>query len=94
MAKFNNKSRPISKEENEEKDTYESAYALYEGRKLTLSAFKSGIFPIKEKKGKGFKTLTPKQMLQRLPIALAQVKADSATEYYMKSDKSYILCTE
>ena len=26
-------------------------------------------------KGKGLKILTPKQMLQRLPIALAQVKA-------------------
>ena len=27
-----------------------------------------------ETKGKGLKILTPKQMLQRLPIALAQVK--------------------
>ena len=26
----------------------------------------------KTKQGTGFKTLTPKQMLQRLPIALAQ----------------------
>ena len=30
---------------------------------------------LKETKGTGFKILTPKQMLQRLPIALAQVKA-------------------
>ena len=29
----------------------------------------------KQTKGKGLKILTPKQMLQRLPIALAQVKA-------------------
>ena len=28
-----------------------------------------------ETEGKGLKILTPKQMLQRLPIALAQVKA-------------------
>ena len=28
-----------------------------------------------ETKGKGLQTLTPKQLLQRLPIALAQVKA-------------------
>ena len=28
----------------------------------------------KQQKGKEIKTLTPKQMLQRLPIALAQVK--------------------
>ena len=31
-------------------------------------------------KGEGFKILTPKQMLQRLPIALAQVKADNNSE--------------
>ena len=30
---------------------------------------------IKATKGAGLKILTPKQMLQRLPIALAQVKA-------------------
>ena len=30
--------------------------------------------------GEGFKTLTPKQMLQRLPIALAQVKAGNNSE--------------
>ena len=31
-------------------------------------------------KGKGLKILTPKQMLQRLPIALAQVKAGNHSE--------------
>ena len=31
----------------------------------------------KQQKGKGLKILTLKQMLQRLPIALAQVKADN-----------------
>ena len=30
--------------------------------------------------GNGLKILTPKQMLQRLPIALAQVKADNNSE--------------
>ena len=30
--------------------------------------------------GKGVKILTPKQMLQRLPIALAQVKAGNTFE--------------
>ena len=32
------------------------------------------------KHGKGLKILTPKQMLQRLPIALAQVKAGKTSE--------------
>ena len=33
-----------------------------------------------ETKEKGLKILTPKQILQRLPIALAQVKADNKSE--------------
>ena len=33
-----------------------------------------------ETKGAGLKILTPKQMLQRLPIALAQVKAGNNSE--------------
>ena len=33
-----------------------------------------------ENKGKGLKTLTPQQMLQRLPIAIAQVKAGNNSE--------------
>ena len=34
----------------------------------------------KTKYGEGLKVLTPKQMLHRLPIALAQVKACNASE--------------
>ena len=34
----------------------------------------------KTKNGTGLKILTPKQMLQRLPIALAQVKAGNNSE--------------
>ena len=34
----------------------------------------------KQRKGKGIKVLTPKQMLKRLPTALAQVKADILSE--------------
>ena len=34
----------------------------------------------KTKYGEGLKILTPKQMLQRLPIALAQVKASNTFE--------------
>ena len=39
-----------------------------------------GIFAISAAEGQGLKILTPKQMLLRLPIALAQVKADNATK--------------
>ena len=81
IVECNNESRLWSVEGKDEKrDTYESAYTLYEGRELNLNAFKSGIFPIKATQGKGLKILTPKQMLQRLPMALAQVKAGNTSE--------------
>ena len=35
---------------------------------------------IKSTQGKGLKILTPKQMLQGLPIALAQVKSSNTSE--------------
>ena len=62
-------------------------YSFFEGREKILDAFESKIFSIKSK-GAGivnpnhskFKVLTPKQMLQRLPIALAQVKAGNNSE--------------
>ena len=62
------------------RNTYKSAYALYEGQELILNVFRSGLFPIKETKGKGIKILTSKQMLQRLVIAPAQVQAGNTSE--------------
>ena len=43
-----------------------------------------------ETKGTGFKILTPKQMLQRLPIALAQVKAGKNSENLLNEIKQII----
>ena len=43
-----------------------------------------------ETKGKGLKILTPKQMLQRLPIALAQVKAGNNSEYLLNEIRQII----
>ena len=67
-----------------------SANALYEGHELTLNAFKSGIFLIKTTKGKGLKILTPKQMIERLPIALAQVKAGNLSENLLNEIRQII----
>ena len=52
-VKFNNKSKPRTKESKAKKHTVCSVNALYEGRELTLNAFKSGIFSIKGTKGEG-----------------------------------------
>ena len=43
-----------------------------------------------ETKGKGFKILTPKQMLQRLPTALAQVKAGNNSESLLNEIKQIV----
>ena len=53
MVKFNNKSRPRSKEDKDKKrNTFDCVNALYEGRELSLNALKSEIFSIKEKEKK------------------------------------------
>ena len=62
-------------------------YNFFQGREKIIDAFESKIFFTKSK-GAGIlnpdhfklKILTPKQMLQRLPIALTQVKADNNSE--------------
>ena len=55
ISKFNDKDRPESKKEKEEKSsTYESVNDLDEGRELTLNTFISDIFPLKSKQGKGY----------------------------------------
>ena len=44
----------------------------------------------KTKYGKGLKILTTKQMLQRLPIALAQVKAGNTSENLLNEIRQII----
>ena len=43
-----------------------------------------------ETEGKGLKILTPKQMLQRLPIAHAQVKAGNNSESLLNEIKQIV----
>ena len=65
----------------------ENLYNSFEGREKVLDGFESKIFSTKSR-GAGIlnsnhsklKILTPKKMLQRLPIALAQVKPGNNSE--------------
>ena len=75
-------------------DVLDSVTSLVQGREMVLTAFKSGIFQVSKEsqerkesqegkesqQGKGLKILTANQMLKRLPIALAQVKAGNNSE--------------
>ena len=79
LVGFDNKYRPRTIEvKRKERDTYKSACTLYKDQELILNGFKSGIFTIKAIKGP--KILTPKQILQRLPRALAQAKVGSTSQ--------------
>ena len=56
---------------------------FFNGRKEAIKIIESigaKIIQSKKKQGTGLKILTPKQMLQGLPIALAQVKAGNNSE--------------
>ena len=63
-------------------DVLNSVTELVQGREAVLTAFKNGIFQVSKEsqEGKGLKILTPNEMLKRLPIALAQVKAGNNSE--------------
>ena len=67
-------------------DLLNSVTGLVNGREMVLNAFKSGIFQVSKESQNGeganemLKILTPNQMLKRLPIALAQVKAGNNSE--------------
>ena len=89
IADFSKKSKPRSRGDNDKKqNTFDSVSALYE--EFTYNAFRSGTFPMNEKQGKRLKILAPKQMLQRLPIALAQVKAGKASENLLNEIRQII----
>ena len=58
--------------------------------RINSSFFKSGIFLLKTTKGEGLKILTPKQMLQRLLIDLAQVKPGNTFENLLNEIRQII----
>ena len=68
---------------------------FFEGNERILNAFDSKIFPTKIE-GTGvsdhynLKILTPKQMLQRLAITLAQVKAGDTSENLLNEIRQII----
>ena len=85
---FNDKARPKATWHKEMKEyVLYNVNNLYEARGMVLNGFKSKIF-LAESTATGLfnttnsklKILTPKQMLQRLPISLAQVKAINNSE--------------
>ena len=92
---FTKKTKPRDPEKKKlRSDVLNSVTGLVKEREMVLTAFTSGIFQVSKEsqEGKGanemstvnaserLKILTPNQMLKRLPIALAQVKAGNNSE--------------
>ena len=95
---FIKKTRPQSQKKKQEKEIVKkNLINFYEAREAILNAFKSKIF-LKKSTGSGIsdtdnsklKILTPKQMLERLLIALAQVKAGNNSENLLNEIRQII----
>ena len=83
INKLKSKTKPhILESKKVKEDALNSAQVLLKGREMAFKTFESGIFlkPEELEKGTGLNILTPTQMLQRLPIALAQTKAGNNSE--------------
>ena len=96
---FRDKTRPQKdeKQKREKEIVLKNLYNFFEAREILLDGFDSKIFLIKSE-GASFlnfdrsklKTLTPKQMLQRIPISLAQVKAGNNPESLLNEMRQII----
>ena len=85
-----------TEKKQQQEDAFKNLYNLFEGRERVLN---SKIFPIRIE-GTGFsdkvsdlsnlKMLTHKQMLQRLPIALAQVEVGNTSENLLNEIRQII----
>lgn len=63
-----------AKKKEEKVMTYENTNRVFKGKQKVLNGFESKIFAIKATQGIELERLNPKKMLQRLTIALAQVR--------------------
>ena len=87
LSKLN--SKKIGKKTIEQKETINNIEKFYKSREEVINFYRDYIEILSdanyyskqnETEGKGLKILTPKQMLQRLPISLAQVKTGNNSE--------------
>ena len=87
------------KKTREQKETINNLEKLYKSREQVINFFRDYIEMLSdanydskhsETKGKGLKILTPKQMLQRLPIALGQAKAGNNSEIFLNEIRQIV----
>ena len=81
----------------EQQNTISEIETLYKSRQDLIEMFNNharkiprNIYESKKQKGTGLKILTLNQMLKRLPIALAQIKADNNSESFLNEIKQIV----
>ena len=83
----------------EQKEVINNLEKFYNSREEVINFFREYIEMLSdanydakqnETEGKGLKILTPKQVLQRLPIAVAQVKAGNNSENLLNEIKQIV----
>ena len=88
-----------SNKSKEQKNTLYNIEMLYKARNEAIKFYDDYSWMMSEArykakkddtKGEGLKILTPKQMLQRLPVAIAQVKADNNSENLLNEIRQII----
>ena len=82
----------------EQKKTIDNIKTLYNSREEVAKMFNDyarnmsrNIYDLKQE-GTGLKILTPKQMIQRLPIALAQIKAGNNSQSLLNEIRQSVYC--
>ena len=89
----------IGKKSLEQKKVINNLEKLYNSRQEVLYFFRDYVEMLSDANydgrknktaGKGLKILTPKQMLQRLPIALAEIKAGNNSESLLNEIKQIV----
>ena len=76
------------KKSSTQKKVLKNVEKFYDSREAVIHFYKDHSSMVIDtaydaKHGTGFKILTPKQMLRRVPIALAQVKAGNNSEFLL-----------
>ena len=97
INEFNEKTRPKTKDKKEKRIVMKNLHNFFSAREIVLNEFKSKIFLTKSI-GTGIwntnqskiKILTPKQMLQRLPVALAQIKAGNNSQNFLNEIRQIV----
>ena len=94
------KNQKSQKKSKEQKNILYNIEMLYKARNEAINFYDDYSIimfeaKVKATKGTRFKILSPKQMLQRLPVALAQVKTGSNSESFLNDlncCKLFIVC--